>query len=133
MPIERFKVGDLILSRDENTPTGPVQVKQVEEVFVRVSPIVQLRVSGRTISTTIEHPFYVLEKGWQCAAELQDGDRLASHNDVTSVVEAVAETGQVATVYNLRVADYHTYFVGNSEWGFSVWRTTPTIRSNSMR
>src|SRR5581483_3096131 len=25
------------------------------------------------------------------------------------------------TVYNLRVADYHTYFVGAPEWGFAVW------------
>jgi len=24
-------------------------------------------------------------------------------------------------VYNLRIADYHTYFVGSREWGFSVW------------
>lgn len=27
----------------------------------------------------------------------------------------------MATVYNLRVADYHTYFVGCNEWGWSVW------------
>ena len=24
-------------------------------------------------------------------------------------------------VYNLRIADYHTYFVGSRDWGFSVW------------
>jgi hypothetical protein len=24
-------------------------------------------------------------------------------------------------VYNLRIAEYHTYFVGSAEWGFSVW------------
>jgi hypothetical protein len=24
-------------------------------------------------------------------------------------------------VYNLQVAEYHTYFVGDSSWGFSVW------------
>jgi hypothetical protein len=24
-------------------------------------------------------------------------------------------------VHNLRIADYHTYFVGNQEWGFSIW------------
>jgi hypothetical protein len=24
-------------------------------------------------------------------------------------------------VYNVRVADHHTYFVGDREWGFSVW------------
>jgi hypothetical protein len=27
----------------------------------------------------------------------------------------------VTTVYNFSIADYHTYFVGCHEWGFSVW------------
>ena len=27
----------------------------------------------------------------------------------------------VETVYNFRVANCHTYFVGCAEWGFSVW------------
>jgi hypothetical protein len=30
-------------------------------------------------------------------------------------------TDQIANVYNMRVADYHTYFVGGAEWGFDVW------------
>ena len=25
------------------------------------------------------------------------------------------------TVYNLRIEEYHTYFVGCAEWGFSIW------------
>jgi hypothetical protein len=93
----------------------------VEKVFIRVAPIIRLTVSGRAIGTTREHPFYVVGKGWRCAGELQLGDVLASHNSQTGVVEAVVETGEVITVYNLRVADYHTYFVGCKEWGFSVW------------
>lgn len=36
-------------------------------------------------------------------------------------VKSVEETGRYETVYNLRVADYHTYFVGSEDWGFSVW------------
>src|SRR5262249_37601842 len=32
--IEKFQVGDLLLSRDENRPQGPVEAKSVEEVFV---------------------------------------------------------------------------------------------------
>lgn len=24
-------------------------------------------------------------------------------------------------VYNMRIAEYHTYFVGSGDWGFSVW------------
>src|SRR5262249_23944282 len=29
--------------------------------------------------------------------------------------------GEWVPVYNVRVADFHTYFVGCEEWGFSVW------------
>jgi hypothetical protein len=36
-------------------------------------------------------------------------------------VESVRDAGEVCTVYNIRVADCHTYFVGCDEWGFSVW------------
>lgn len=45
-------------------------------------------------------------------------------------MEAIRETDRVRTVHNFRVADYHTYFVGGKEWGFSVWvhnaRYTPS-------
>jgi hypothetical protein len=37
------------------------------------------------------------------------------------VVEDLLDTGEVQTVYNLEVAEAHTYFVGMKEWGFSVW------------
>ena len=36
-------------------------------------------------------------------------------------ISRVEDTGEWATVYNMRVADWHTYFVGAAEWGFSVW------------
>jgi hypothetical protein len=31
------------------------------------------------------------------------------------------DTGEYETVYNVRVADYHAYFVGAEGWGFGVW------------
>jgi len=36
-------------------------------------------------------------------------------------VEGVRGTGRAEAVYNCRVAEYHTYFVGDDEWGFSLW------------
>jgi hypothetical protein len=32
----------------------------------------------------------------------------------------VRDTGREEVVYNGRVAEYHTYFVGCDEWGFSL-------------
>jgi hypothetical protein len=36
-------------------------------------------------------------------------------------IESIGSTGEVTTVYNLRVAVFHTYFVGGGLWGFDVW------------
>jgi hypothetical protein len=93
----------------------------VEEVFVRVGRVFHLHVGGRLIRTTAEHPFYARGRGWVAAGELRVGDELASHDGQWVAVEDRRDTGEVETVYNLRVADYHTYFVGCDEWGFSVW------------
>jgi hypothetical protein len=120
-PVEQFVVGDLVLSRDERDPEGVVAAKVVEEVFVRTGEVVRLSVGGRGILTTPEHPFWVRGKGWKQANELAVGDELSSHDGRWVAVESVEGEGEYATVYNLRVADYHTYFVGDLDWGFSVW------------
>jgi hypothetical protein len=120
-PIDQFKVGDLILSRDENNPEGPLEAKVVEETFANTARIMVVRVGGREIKTTAEHPFWLHGKGWLAARELQVGDVLSSHNGQEMAVEIVEDTDEYETVYNCRVQDYSTYFVGGEDWGFSVW------------
>jgi hypothetical protein len=93
----------------------------VEELLVRVSPLLNLHVRGWVIRTTPEHPFYVDRRGWIPTGMLEVGDLLRSHDGQFVPVEAVASSGEVTTVYNVRVAEYHTYFVGSERWGFSVW------------
>ena len=60
-------------------------------------------------------------KGWIEAARLQAGDRLVSHNGLSVLIEEVFDTKAWEVVYNLRVADWHTYFVGSKAWGWSAW------------
>ena len=73
------------------------------------------------IRTTGEHPFYVVGKGWTDACLLQPGDLLCSRDGSTVAVQECCDTGEYETVYNCRVAEYHTYFVGDATWPFSVW------------
>jgi hypothetical protein len=73
-------VGDKLLSRSEFFPDGPVEEKEVEEVFVRAGYLIHLHVGGQLIRTTAEHPFYVYDKGWVAAGELEIGDLLSSHD-----------------------------------------------------
>ena len=49
------------------------------------------------------------------------GDHLLTVNKSNLPVENVFETGDAETVYNFRVADWHTYFVGYENWDFEVW------------
>ncbi len=121
-PVEQLRKGDKVLSRPEWNPLGRVEAKEVEEVFDRLGRVMLLRVSGREIGTTSEHPFWVKDRGWVSAGQLKAGDQLASEeNGRWMAVEGVEETGRYETVYNVRVADYHTYFVGELDWDFSLW------------
>jgi serpin B len=119
--IEQLKEGDLVIARDEHNVEGELEAKRVEKVHHRNADILEVRVRGRVIRTTDTHPFFVKEKGWTPAGELQPGDWLSSSIGRWVEVEAVELTDAAEPVYNLRVADHHTYFVGRKEWGFAVW------------
>ena len=58
-PIDEIEVGDFVLARSEFDPDGPLELKRVEEKFVRTSVVTELVVHGQSIKTTAEHPFYV--------------------------------------------------------------------------
>jgi hypothetical protein len=120
-PIEEIRVGDRVLSRPEGDVAAPVQAMVVEEVFVRTGRIWVLKVGGRVIRTTGEHPFREQSGAWVPVSGLRPGDLLRTRDGRWLPVEEVYDTGEYGTVYNLRVAEYHTYFVGCQEWGFSVW------------
>ncbi len=119
--VEKLRPGDLVWARDESDPSGPVVPRAVEANFVRTAVILHLHVGGEVIRTTAEHPFYVRDAGWVPAGRLQSGDLLASHGDRWTAVEEVFDTGEWEAVYNVRVAEYHTYFLGGDDWAFSVW------------
>ncbi len=119
--IEQIKPGDPVLSRSEFDPHGPVAAKVVEQVFVRSAPVLDLHVGGRTITTTAEHPFFAEGQGWVPVRELNCGSRVLGLDGEWLLVDGVDDNGLVATVYNFRIANWHTYFVGTEEWGFSVW------------
>jgi hypothetical protein len=121
VPIEKIVVGDFVWSKPEDDPNAAGEWKCVEELFVRSAPTLVVLVGGRTITTTAEHPIYVRAKGWAPAGLLEAGDLVMGKDGEWTAVEEVERTGRVETVYNLRVQDFSTYFVGGESWGFSVW------------
>ncbi len=119
--VEHLHVGDLVLARPDSDPRAAVEAKEVEEVFVRYGPVLNLHVSGRVVRTTGEHPFWVWGAGWVPAKDLKPGDLLSSDDGQRVAVECLTDSGEFTTLYNFRVAEYATYFVGGDDWGFSVW------------
>jgi hypothetical protein len=121
-PVEEIGAGEEVASRSELDPSGAVEWKPVEATFRRTGRILHLHFpDGELIRTTPEHPFFVRGEGWTPAGSLKEGDRIATLSGEWVAVAEVFDTGEWETVYNLRVADFHTYFVGEERWGFAAW------------
>jgi pretoxin HINT domain-containing protein len=119
-PIETLEIGDLVLSQDVNT--GQLAYKPVIGRTVRPpSSIVKISVGGEEIQATRGHPFWVAGAGWRMAKEIGEGDVLHGVTCAprTEAVEPVID----AEAFNLIVADFSTYFVGES--GVLVHDNTP--------
>ncbi len=99
-----------------------VLAQRVEEVFTRNGLIWELRLGGQTIRSTAEHPFYRDGDGWVPLHRLRVGDRLKLEDGSWSTIEGVCDTGRYEAVYNFRVREFHTYFVGDeTTWDWAVW------------
>lgn len=128
-PIEEYQVGERVWARDEHDSAGPLELKEIEECFVSVAPIWHVHIGGQVIRTTHEHPFWVQDKGWTRACELQIGDMIVGHDSQNVAVDDILDTGEWEAVYNFRVAEHHTYFVGDDDWGFSAWAHNACVQA----
>ncbi|HEY0709190.1 MAG TPA: polymorphic toxin-type HINT domain-containing protein, partial [Polyangia bacterium] len=121
-PIEAIPYGTLVLTRGE--ADQPLVWRPVVNTFVnRARALVTLTVraqEGRaeTLSTTANHPFYVGGRGWVEAGELVPGqDTLIDHAGRELAIESAETLPGRVRVYNLEIAEHHSYFVGTS----GVW------------
>ncbi|QDT75656.1 serpin family protein [Lacipirellula limnantheis] len=120
-PIEELQVGDLVLARDENNVAGDVSPRRIEKTHQNHADVLELYIAGQVIRTTAPHPFFVQGKGWMPAGELRPQDMLATESGSWVKVDGLEYIRRAEPVYNLRVADLHTYFVGRQEWKFALW------------
>jgi hypothetical protein len=118
--IETLKLGDLVLS--QNVETGELAYRPVLGRTVRPpSEILTVQCERETIRATRGHLFWVAGAGWRMAKELQEGEVLRGVPG-SCRVRAIEPSSQ-EEAYNLVVADFNTYFVGDS--GLLVHDNTP--------
>ena len=120
-PIEAIEVGDLVLARDE--VTGETALKPVTDLIRRHDRIIwEVEVSDtagvvHTFRTTDDHPWWLAGIGWARTDELEPGLAISTSDGRGVRVVAIRETAKTEPTYNLEVADFHSYFVGES----GVW------------
>ncbi|GGP97540.1 hypothetical protein GCM10010266_21020 [Streptomyces griseomycini] len=119
-PIKDIRPGDKVVATDPET--GKTAVKEVTALIIGkgAKNLVEITVDTdgekgkETAKTTATdgHPFWVPElRKWVRATDLESGDWLKTGAGTRVQVSAVERWTQQATVYNLTVADIHTYYV----------------------
>ncbi len=109
--VERVRVGDRVVACDPNT--GALELKPVvRTTFNPNPPTLKLHVGGEIIETTEGHVFWVSGKGWGKARDLRDGMQLHTLQGTVEVRQV--EPGKDQSMFNLVVADFHTYFAGKN-------------------
>ena len=118
VPIEDIKIGDKVWSFNEET--GDTSLQAVIHLISGEGEkeIVQIKLNnGETIEATAGHPFYTMTSGgswdWQYAGELTSDSMLFTTTDAVDIKSVFVEYEQLP-VYNLTVANDHTYYVGES-------------------
>ncbi|MEV8510507.1 polymorphic toxin-type HINT domain-containing protein [Actinoplanes sp. NPDC051475] len=128
-PISEIQIGDQVLATDPET--GSTRVEPVTELHVNSdTELVDLTVDtadGQTVTvhTTEEHPFWSPEhQKWVDAGKLKPHQFLgAEKTHGTATVKDVHVFPGLQTMYNLTVADLHTYYV--------LVGTTPVLVHNA--
>ncbi len=120
-PIEDIEVGDLVFSKDEET--GVTDYKPVlglirlhDRVIWDLETVSETG-EAHTFRTTDDHPWWVEGSGWKRTDELTPKDILATQTGEKVSVLSVTNTNLIEPTYNFEVADFNTYFVGESK----VW------------
>jgi len=116
-PIEAVVIGDVVVSREEGT--GNIHPQRVSRTWVHeVQATLLLRLmNGEKVETTKEHRFFVAGQGFIGAGRLTLGANLNTTGEHAIQVTGMEPKGRSATVYNLEVENFHTYFVGKD----AVW------------
>ena len=111
--IEDIETGDVVYAC--NVETGEVEEKEVVRTFINDAyTLIYVSVGNDDICATLNHPFYVVGKGFIPAGDLEIRDIVVLIDGKLARVEQldIKHLDEPVKVYNFEVEDYHTYYVG---------------------
>ncbi len=116
-PIEEIAIGDLVWAQDVDL--GTTELKPVTDLIHRHARqiwIVELAANDGSIvqfETTDDHPWWITDAGWVDTVDLAVGMLATTRDGLEVRVVHVENTDRTAPTFNLTVADFETYFVGD--------------------
>jgi hypothetical protein len=117
--IEHIKVGEKVIAGDPTTgktaarPVTATVIGSGQKQFVAVT-VKTNGAGGKSTGTVVAtdgHPFWVPARGWVKAAELHSREWLSTSASTGVQVTSVDQWTATNSVYNLTVAEFHTYHV----------------------
>lgn len=110
--ISAVGIGDTLLAYNEHTAqSGPYRVRMLYERTT--DSLLHITIGGEVIETTPNHPFW-REGRWVPAGQLKVGDTLIKANGEQVKIQRIALKLGSFRVYNLEVAEAHTYYASLS-------------------
>jgi hypothetical protein len=126
-----IEVGDLVFAYDERT--GTTGTYTVTATMAHLDPvIVRLTLDGEQIQTTPEHPFFVDGK-WVEAKDLRSSDWIQQIDGTSGQLYAIEIEERPQVMYDLTVAETHTYSVGDKQWLVHNCLWTPGRYGNPVK
>ena len=116
-PIADIQIGDRVWAYSEETGEQSLQdvVHLIQSQGTKELVDITLT-SGGVITATAEHPLYLANtKDWVLAKELTTGSQLLDRDGQWVNIHSTEQYQQMAQVYNLTVANDHTYYVGERQ------------------
>lgn len=114
--IEDIVIGEKVYSI--NTDNNQRELKEVSSIFRGyTNETYELEIRDELVKTTPKHQFYIIDKGWLRAYELQEGDEIVAKDNSNFVIEKIEHKfhEEAIPVYNLTVEGYHNYLITTYE------------------
>jgi hypothetical protein len=117
-PIEDIEIGERVIAVPDKHPLATAEPREVVKVYHNAPQrLINLHFDDSIVRATFGHPFYVRDRGWVRAEQLQVGDNLRNQEGGWQTLTDIFDNGDVEPVYNLQVAGHHTYFVALDNGG----------------
>ena len=133
--LQDVKIGDVILTYDDNMKLVETEVKNV---LKRKAKCLKIKIEGRTYLVTPEHPFFT-KRGLVQAKDLLIGDQVIGVNELSLnntgsfTIQDISNYDKDVDVVNLSCEPYNTYladgmWVHNCDSKFAWKETNDSIR-----